>query len=45
MAAERQEIIITKNHQPMAKLISAKLQTKRLAPLFCSPKRIYSNPK
>ncbi|GGA25189.1 type II toxin-antitoxin system Phd/YefM family antitoxin [Okeania sp. KiyG1] len=57
MAAEGKEIIITKNHQPMVKLISAKIQTKR-PPLFGSdrdgvfisddfdePKRIYSNPK
>lgn len=35
MAAEGKEIIITKNHQPTVKLISAQTQTKR-PPLFGS---------
>ena len=35
MAAEGQEVIITKNHQPMVKLISAQPPTKR-PPLFGS---------
>ena len=35
MAAEGKEIIITKNYQPMVKLISAQLPTKR-PPLFGS---------
>ncbi|MDY7005758.1 MAG: type II toxin-antitoxin system prevent-host-death family antitoxin [Cyanobacteriota bacterium] len=41
MAAEGKEIIITKNHQPMVKLVSAKSQSKR-PPLFGSDREFIS---